>query len=194
MEKKFIHWSLSTVVWIRIRLDLHHLGESGSESASRSCWSEAGSGSVSISTKCKVKLYFFPRKYLIYRTVQNMDNYDAYDADEKDKTKWTGTAVNKIQKFFCFQNMCKTWLKIRIRIWIGITVESRIRIRHQNDVDRRQWLSSMNFLLAPILSFLAWLKCAFLIDVEYFSVAHISSKFLLHFYVPCFCLYQIYVI
>jgi hypothetical protein len=41
----------------------------------------AGSGSVSISTKCKDKQKFF-LKISINR--QNIENYDTYDADEKD--------------------------------------------------------------------------------------------------------------
>jgi hypothetical protein len=47
------------------------------------------SGSVSISTKCKAKLYFFPENFNI---VSKYLNYGAYDADEKNTVKITGTA------------------------------------------------------------------------------------------------------
>ncbi len=49
------------IIWLGpIRLDRHHLAGSGSAS------SAFQSGSVSISIKCKAKLYFFPEN-LIYR-------------------------------------------------------------------------------------------------------------------------------
>jgi hypothetical protein len=41
------------------------------------------SGSVSISTKCKAELYFFPENFSkLYRI---LENYDTNDADKKDK-------------------------------------------------------------------------------------------------------------
>ncbi len=44
-----------------------------------------GSGSVSISTQCKAKLYFYPK---ISKYCQNIiESYDTYDTDEKDKRK-----------------------------------------------------------------------------------------------------------
>jgi hypothetical protein len=63
-------------------------------------------------------------------TVQNIGNYDIYDDDEKEKTMKTGTAVNKSKENFRFSNMFKTYRRgrIRIGIWIGIKMESGIRI------------------------------------------------------------------
>ncbi len=56
-----------------------------------------------------VKLNFtFSREFQY--TVQNTENFDTYDADKKDKTIYTGTAVNKNQLFFFwFSILCKTW-------------------------------------------------------------------------------------
>jgi len=52
-----------------------------------------GSGSVSMSTKCKAQLSFFLENFLY--TVKNIEKYDTYDAEKKDKTMFTGTAVQK---------------------------------------------------------------------------------------------------
>jgi hypothetical protein len=54
-----------TVLWIRIWLDRHRLGGSGSESAPRTYRSGAGfrSGCVSVSTKWKNKLLFFSESF-----------------------------------------------------------------------------------------------------------------------------------
>jgi hypothetical protein len=54
--------------------------------------------SLSISTNCKAKLYFFP-EYFQYPG-RNIENYGTYDADEQDKKMLTGKARNKIQTKF----------------------------------------------------------------------------------------------
>jgi hypothetical protein len=46
---------------------------------------------------------------------------------EKDKTMYC--TENKSQKYFRFSNMCKTWGRTCIQIWIGIKMKSRILIR-----------------------------------------------------------------
>ncbi len=68
---------------------------------------KSGSGSVSISTKCEAELYdTFSKKF--HNTVENIENYDTYEADKKDKTMFTGTAVNESKN----SNMCKIWGRI----------------------------------------------------------------------------------
>jgi hypothetical protein len=61
-----------------------------------------------------------------YNVVDPDENDDSYDADEKDETMLTGTAGKKIKILYRLSDMCKSWG--RIRIWINIKTESRIRI------------------------------------------------------------------
>ncbi len=104
--------------WIQNRSDRHHFRRSGS-------------GSVSISTECKGKLNFFSGKsYKVpYRYYPKHWKFcHLWRADSKDETILTGTAVNKMHKSKRIYNMCQTWDQNRIRVWIGIKTESRIRI------------------------------------------------------------------
>ncbi len=69
----------------------------------------------------------FSGKFLIY--CQNNEYSATYYADEKDKTKLTGTGLNK-SKIFWFSNIgtaCKTWGRIQKR--------DTDLDRHQNKAD-----------------------------------------------------------
>ncbi len=44
----------------------------------------SGAGSVSTSTKCRAKLYFFPENLNILSKIS--ENYNTFDADEKNET------------------------------------------------------------------------------------------------------------
>jgi hypothetical protein len=55
------------------------------------------------------------------------ENYITFDNNEKDKSLQTSNVVTKSLKIFGFSLMCKTWG--RIRVWIGIKMRIRIRIR-----------------------------------------------------------------
>jgi hypothetical protein len=100
------------MLWIQIRSDRHNFG---------------GAGFVSVSHKCKAKLpnYTFFQKFKC--TVQNIENYDTYEEKEKNILNWHCCE----EKFIHISNTCKTWYRIhfRIRIRIGIKLQSIIRIR-----------------------------------------------------------------
>ncbi len=66
-------------IWIKNRSERHQFCGFGSEDGSRA---GSGFGSVTVSTKCKAKLYLF--KNIFQYTAQNIENYDIYDADEND--------------------------------------------------------------------------------------------------------------
>jgi hypothetical protein len=60
-------------------------------------------------------------------TFQNIDSSDNFDIDEKNKknVNWT---EKKFPRNFSFSIVCKCLGKNRIQIWIGIRMESPIRI------------------------------------------------------------------
>ncbi len=107
--------------WLPQQCPYSYYFRSGSGSASRDC--RSGSRSVSISIISKAKVYIFEGNFKIY-TVRNVEHCDTHDADERKKL-WR-PALFWIYKIRFF-NMRKSlgW----ILIWIGIKMESWIRIR-----------------------------------------------------------------